>query len=184
MTLEQLQNSMERTIDTQVDMMLKNKPADRQYLNQDDIRRLGCDVEGIWLQHCGEVPAEIKASVLMANTVMAGDFASKTTLIKHMLSTVGAVGGIAAILGGVGTILGWGAGVMTAISTALFGLSLTGPLAAISLGAVATIIAGYFMFSNTPEEELSRKAIQVLREGIKRVLPDVWQTYESKWNNA
>ena len=73
MHLEQLQNTMERTIDTQVDMMLKNKPADRQFLNQDDIRRLGCDVEGIWLQHCGEVPAEIKASVLMANTVMAGD---------------------------------------------------------------------------------------------------------------
>ena len=184
MTLEQLQNTMERTIDTHVDMMLKNKPSDRQYLNQDDIRRLGCDVEGIWLQHCGEVPAEIKASVLMANTVMAGDFTSKVTLIKHMLSAVGAVGGITAILGGVGTILGWGAGVMTAISTALFGLSLTGPLAAISLGTVATIIAGYFMFSNMPEEELSRKAIQVLREGIKRVLPDVWQTYESKWNNA
>ena len=184
MNLEQIQNIMERTIDTQVDMMLKNKPADRQYLNQDDIRRLGCDVEGIWLKHCGEAPAEIKASVLMANTVMAGDFASKVTLIKHMLSAVGAVGGIAAILTGVGTILGWGAGVMTAITTAICGLSLTGPLAAISLGAVATLIAGYFMFSNMPEEELSRKAIQVLREGIKRVLPDVWQTYESKWNNA
>ena len=183
MNVEKIQNIMERAIDTQVAMMLKDKPADRQFLNQDDIRRLGCDVEGIWLQHCGEVPTAIKASVLMANTVMAGDFASKTTLIRHMLSTVGAVGGIAAILGGVGTILGWGTGVMTAISTAIFGRSLTGPLAFISLGAVATIIAGYFMFSNMPEEELSRKAIQVLREGIKRVLPDVWNNYAGKWSN-
>ncbi|MBQ5666523.1 MAG: hypothetical protein IIV41_11765, partial [Akkermansia sp.] len=63
------------------------------------------------------------------------------------------------------------------------GLSLTGPLAAISLGAVATLIAGYFMFSNMPEEELSRKSIQVLREGINRVLPDVWNNYAGKWSN-
>ena len=73
---------------------------------------------------------------------------------------------------------------MATIATAITGISLTGPLAIIGIGALASMIAGYLMFSNIPEETLSRKAVEVLKQGMRDALPHVWQTYESKWNNA
>ena len=184
MNTHEIQNQMELFLDAQISETLKNKPQNRQFLEFHDLQRLGTNIEGMWIEHCGETPAEIKSAILMSQAVLANDFGTKVTIIKHMLSSAGLVTGLGLILSGVGTILGWGAGIITTISTAITGLSLTGPLAIVALGAVASLIAGYLIFSNIPEEVLSRKAIQVLRQGINDALPQVWQTYESKWNNA
>ena len=184
MNTYEIQNQMTRFLDEQICDTLKHKPQNRQFLEYHDLERLGTNIEGLWIKHCGEVPTAIKSAILMSQAVLANNFGTKVTIIKHMLSSAGLVTGLGLILSGVGTILGWGAGIITTISTAITGLSLTGPLAIVALGAVASLIAGYLIFSNIPEEVLSRKAIQVLRQGINDALPQVWQTYESKWNNA
>lgn len=184
MNIHEIQNLTECKVDNWICETLKNKPSDRQYLELHDLQRLGSHIEWMWIRHCGEVPAGIKSAILMSQAVLANDFGTKVTLIKHMLSGAGLIAGLGIILSGVGTILGWGAGVIATIATAITGISLTGPLAIIGIGALASMIAGYLMFSNIPEETLSRKAVEVLKQGMRDALPHVWQTYESKWNNA
>ncbi len=184
MNIHEIQNLTECTVDNWICETLKNKPGDRQYLELHDLQRLGSHIEWMWIRHCGEAPAGIKSAILMSQAVLANDFGTKVTLIKHMLSGAGLIAGLGIILSGVGTILGWGAGVIATIATAITGISLTGPLAIIGIGALASMIAGYLMFSNIPEETLSRKAVEVLKQGMRDALPHVWQTYESKWNNA
>lgn len=184
MNINEIQNNMAVFIDTQIQGILQHKPENRQFLEYHDLQRLSTAVEGIWIKHCGETPAEIKSALIMSQAVMAGDLATKITLIKHLLSGAGLITGLGIILGGVGTILGWGAGIITTIITAINGVALAGPLALIALGAAASLIAGYMMFSNMPEEELSRKAVQILKQGVNDALPHVWKSYAAKWKNA
>ena len=184
MNTHEIQNQMELFLDAQISETLKNKPQNRQFLEYHDLERLGTNIEGLWIKHCGEVPTAIKSAILMSQAVLANDFGTKVTIIKHILSSAGLVAGLGLMLSGVGTILGWGSGIIGSITTAIAGLSLVRPLAIVGVGAVASMIAGYLIFSNIPEEVLSRKAVQVLRQGINDALPQVWQTYESKWNNA
>ncbi|MGN0829534.1 MAG: hypothetical protein ACI4PZ_07445 [Akkermansia sp.] len=183
MTLEKLENILSRTMSTKRSELLSLKKPGKQYLDAADMDVL-CDcMECIWLKHCDTVPPQIKGASNLAKAILAPDVAMKIRLIKDAICVLAGTGGIAVIISAVGAALGWGAGVISSIIAIFTGTSLLGPIALVALGAAATIVAGYFMFSDVTDEELSQRAFKALKDSTLKALPAIWKEYGSRWHD-
>ena len=173
MNIDEIKNMANLTIDQMVNGILQHKPVDKQYLNAQDIDYLGHQIEGFCVCNYGTVPRQVQSAILMGKAVIANDFGTKVSLAKQVIGIAGSAAGLYAILTGVATILGWGSGVVTSVVAFFCGVSMSGPLGIIAIGSAAMALAGYLMFTNIPEEVLSRKAVETIRESIINSLPEM-----------
>lgn len=183
MDITKAENLIMLDIDNKVTALLAQKPDDKKFLEFHDMELL-CDfAENIWATQCGCVPQQIKGVSAVAKAVLDPDWTRKVSLCKDALALLGGVGGVAAIIGAIGTALGLGAGVIATITAFFVGISWTGPLAVAALGAVAVALAGYLAFNDIPAQMMSERALRALKDGTKESLPEVWKEYGSKWKD-
>ena len=98
----------------------------------------------------------------------------KKKLIKQAASLASGTGGVTCIVLGIGAALGWGSGVLAAMTVFFAGTSVTIPVIAITGGLALSVIAGYFMFHDDAPT-LSNKAIKALSKGVEQGLSVYWE---------
>lgn len=177
MTLDQITVNMDMIIQNEISEILSTKPQDQQYLNYLDMRQVCSTVKRYCIDSIGEIPKEVEMACCLAEAVLAPD---KKQLIKQAVSLASGAGGVACILAGVGSALGWGTGVLAAITAFFVGTSVTIPLIAITGGLALSVVAGYFMFHNDAPT-LSNKAIKALSKGVEKALAAYWERRSIKF---
>ncbi|WPX40851.1 hypothetical protein QET93_001880 [Akkermansia sp. N21116] len=180
MTLDQITVNMDMIIQNEISEILSTKPQDQQYLNYLDMRQVCSTVKRYCIDSIGEIPQEVEMACCLAEAVLAPDKKDKKQLIKQAVSLASGAGGVACILAGVGSALGWGTGVLAAITAFFVGTSVTIPLIAITGGLVLSVVAGYFMFHNNAPT-LSNKAIKALSKGVEKALAAYWERRSIKF---
>ena len=179
-----VQALMKQYISVKAKEIMSAKPQGKQYMELQDMEQLTAYLEGMWASKCGEVPVEITAISNMACAALEPDKARTQERIKKALAAVSGVGGVTAIISAVATALGWGVSVWAAITAAVAGVSLAGPIGLAVVGSLAVCLAGYLMFSSDSKEEASEKALKIFREGIVDVITDsLWDKYKDRWQD-
>lgn len=179
MTLDQITVGMEQLINAKASEILSTKQPEQQYLNWRDMQEICLVVKSFCIKQFNEVPQGVEMSCYLAEAVLAPDKKAKIKLIKQIISLTSGTTGIAIILAGVGAALGWGAGIVTAVTAFFIGSSMLGPVAAIACGAMLAVIAGYFIFDNDAPT-LSNKSIDALRKGLRGALAEYWKDHSKK----
>ena len=96
----------------------------------------------------GKIPPEIKASCDLSLAILAPSTLEKVKYIKSAVGVAGGLAGIGSIIGALGMVMGWGAGVLFSIKAFFVGVSLTGPIALAIGGLTVAGIATYFALKN------------------------------------
>ena len=151
-------------VDHAIDLRMASK-VNGEFFSYEDAHDVCSRVRIFFTKAIGLVPPEIEGSCLICETLVAPTMIEKMALLKKSVAILGPCAGVAMIIGGVGLILGWGAGVIAAITAWFVGTSLTGPLALIFGGIGIATIATYFAFTDdrathgTKFRELMRKSL-------------------------
>ena len=90
-------------------------------------------VHMVFLEYINFVPKQIVAACDLSLAFIAPSMKEKKKLLKRVGTTMGGLGGLAAIITGIGIALGWGTGVVAAIIAWFTGVSLLGPIAWIAV---------------------------------------------------
>ena len=136
-------------------------------------------VDMIFINFLGFVPKQIQSTGSLALTFIAPSLKEKKKMIKNVFSTMSGIGGLAAIVNGIGIALGWGAGTVATVGAWFTGTSMSGPIGWISAGASLTIIAGYFYFSSSDAKD-AEKFETVLIGGLEKAIDEIWGEYGEK----
>lgn len=130
----------------------------------------------------GEIPPQFKAACDLSLAIVAPSTLEKKKYIKSAVGVAGGVTGIGMILGALGTVLGWGAGVIAAIQAFFVGVSLTGPIALIVGGLSIAGIATYFAFSKRDNATLAQKFKEALIKQTEKAVEATWSKYKYKFD--
>ena len=135
----------------------------------------------------GEIPPQFKAACDLSLAIIAPSALEKKKYIKSAVGVAGGVTGIGMILGALGAVLGWGAGVIAAVQAFFVGVSLTGPIALIIGGLSIAGIATYFAFSKTDNATLAQKFKEALIKQTEKAIETNWDissktSINSLWN--
>lgn len=133
-------------------------------------------VRNVFIGYIGFTPKEIDGACDMALIFIAPSMKEKKLLIKKIVAGVGSTAALAAIITGVGLALGWGTGIVAAVIAYFTGISLLGPVAWISAGAIIAVLAGYFYFSSTDESE-AEQFEKALTGGVEKAIDEIWNQY-------
>jgi hypothetical protein len=170
-------------IDQLLAEIMKAKPASGnpqgQALSYFDIQAITAKLKGLYRGPLGSVPAQIETACGLAEVLLAPSKTEKEKIIKNVASISGGAAGLAMIIGGIGTALGWGAGIITAVGTFFAGASVAGPVGWIAGGVAVAAIAGYFALKKD-DPQLSEKAINALKQGMREAIPSVWAEHQEK----
>ena len=126
----------------------------------------------------GTIPPQFKAACDLSLAIIAPSTVEKMKYIKSAVGVAGGVTGIGMILGALGTVMGWGAGVLGAIKAFFVGVSLTGPIALIIGGLSIAGIATYFAFSKTDNATLAQKFKEALIKQTDKAIEATWNEYK------
>ena len=174
MTLDQITVNMDIIIRDEISEILSTKPEDQRYLNYLDMRQVCSTIKRYCCDSIGEIPQEVEMACCFAEAVLAPDKKEKKKLIKQAASLASGTGGVTCIVLGIGAALGWGSGVLAAMTVFFAGTSVTIPVIAITGGLALSVIAGYFMFHDDAPT-LSNKAIKALSKGVEQGLSVYWE---------
>jgi hypothetical protein len=180
-TMEQFINMNMSVIDNTASEIMRGKSGE-QTLTKDDMIVITERLKNIYRSVINGVPQEIELACGFAEAILAPSAIERIKRIKTLKNILGIAGGsagIGMIITGVGGILGWGAGVVASITAFFVGTSIAGPVGWIAGGVGVAAIAGYFALKRN-DPELSRKAIDLLKIGVKNPMPSIWVEYETK----
>lgn len=169
-------------IDTAYAAIVTKKDDKHQYINYQELQSICHTIKNYFISHVGEPVKEVDGACELALAILAPDAVTRANHVKDAYSFIGGLAGVGAIITGIGLALGWGAGVIAAVTAFFVGSSVTGPLALVLVGLAAVGVAAYFAYSNDTEIELSNKAMKVLKEGIKGAMPAIWKKYGDKFS--
>ena len=133
-------------------------------------------VNMVFLDYIKLVPKEIVVACDLSLTVIAPSVKERKLLIKKVTTTIGGLGGLGAIITGIGMALGWGAGTVAAVTAWFTGVSLFGPVAWIVSGTAIAAIAGYFYFSSD-DASMSANFERALVKGLDKAIDEIWGEY-------
>ena len=133
-------------------------------------------VNMVFLDYIEFVPKEIVVACALYLAVIAPSARERKMLIKKVTTTIGGLGGLGAIVTGIGMALGWGAGTIAAVTAWFTGVSILGPVAWIASGAAITAIAGYFYFSSDDASK-AEKFERSLVKGLDKSIDEIWEEH-------
>lgn len=136
-------------------------------------------VEMVFMKYTHTVPKQVKAACQLALATIAPSITEKKKLIKAVATSMSGIGGLAAIITGIGMALGWGTGVMTAVIAWFTGASMLGPIGWIFAGASLTVCAGYFYFSSDDAKDAERFE-NALIGGLEKAIDEIWNNHGSE----
>lgn len=181
---EEFTSKLVSTINAKFAEIMAAKPADAKFLNYVDALAISQSVRNVFINtNINPVPNSIEATLNMCEAVMSPTLAEKKKKIKKTVELLSGVGGIAMIIGGIGTALGWGASVVATITAFLAGTSMAGPIGWVAAGVSLAVIAGYFAFSGSDPLKNTEKYMNALREGLKKAMPEVWKEFGDELSN-
>lgn len=137
-------------------------------------------VNDFFFEKLGIVPKQIKVACDLSLVFLAPSAKEKEILLKDILLMAGGIGGVAAILGGIGMAAGWGAGVIQTIITWFTGTSMSGPFGWIIGGVTLVTIVGYFYFKKGDGATEAEKFEEVLIGGLDKAIDEIWAEHGIK----
>lgn len=165
-------------VDQAINLRMACKKAE-EFFSYEDAHDVCSRVRLFFTNALGFVPPEIEGSCLLGETLVAPTMIEKMDLLKKAVSVLGPLAGIGMIIGGVGMILGWGTGVIAAITAYFTGISLTGPLALIFGGIGIATITTYFAFKDD-KSTYGANFREVMRKTLTDSIHLIWDKYSSK----
>lgn len=169
-------------VDSAIDSRMSTK-SNGDFFMYEDAHDVCSRIRMFFTKAIDFVPPEIEGSCLIGETLVASTMLEKVELLKKAVAVLGPVTGIGMIIGGVGMVLGWGTGVIAAISAFFCGVSLTGPLALIVGGIGVATIATYFAFKDD-KSTYGAKFREVMRKSMTDSIHLIWDKYGSKLASA
>ena len=169
-------------VDHAIDLRMVNKPKG-EFFSYEDAHDVCSRVRLFFTNALGFVPPEIEGSCLIGETLVAPTMLEKIGLLKNAIAVLGPVAGVTMIIAGVGMILGWGAGVVAAITAFFAGTSLTGPLALIFGGIGIATIATYFALKDDKATH-GIKFREIMRRSLTDSIHLIWDKYASALSAA
>ena len=181
---EEFTSKLMSTINAKFAEIMAEKPADAKFLNYLDALAISQSVRNVFINtKINYVPNLIEATLNMCEAVMSPTKAEKIEKIKKAVGVLGGTTGIAMIIGGIATALGWGVGIVAAITAFFTGTIILGPIGWITGGVGLAVIAGYFAFSGSDPIKNTESYLNAMREGLKKAMPEVWKEFGDELSN-
>ncbi|MDX9914217.1 MAG: hypothetical protein RBS77_06580 [Candidatus Moranbacteria bacterium] len=162
------------TIDVKFGEIMALKKEGDKTMNYVDSETISASIRAIFRKKLLIVPAQIEATLELSKAILAPSNTERIRLIKKVVGLGGGLGGLAMVIGGIGVALGWGAGVIAAVTAFFTGAAVAGPIGWVVGGVGIAAIAGYFAFSSD-EAKNTEKYLDALKNGIKKAMPYVWK---------
>ncbi len=137
------------------------------------------NVRIVFKERTGVIPAEVEKACLLSEAIVAPSQINKIRLLKTAGAIGGSVAGIVTIIAQIGIILGWGKGVIAAVTAFFIGTSFTAQYIATGIAAAVTGLAIYFMVSGN-DAERSEKFLKALKGSCCAAVDSMWDEYGSK----
>lgn len=181
---EEFTSKLVSTINAKFAEIMAAKPADAKFLNYLDALAISQSVRNVFMNtKLNYVPNLIEATLNICETVMSPTKAEKIEKIKKAGGLLGGTTGIAMIIAGIATALGWGASVIAAVTAFFVGVSLVPVIGWIAGGVSVAAIAGYFAFSGSDPIKNTESYLNAMREGLKKAMPEVWKEFGDELSN-
>ncbi len=178
MTKDEFKGKLESTIDAKFAEIMSSKSEAGKYLTYIDAVTMTAAVRNIFRNKLSVTPPQVEAACKLSEAVLAPSAKERENLIKAAFGFGGGVAGIAMIIGGLGAALGWGAGVVAAVTAFFIGSSIAGPVAWISGGVAIAAIAGYYALIGIPGTD-TEKFLSVLKNTTGQAVDAIWLQYEA-----
>lgn len=159
-------------VDHAIDMRMACKQQG-EFFAYEDAHDVCSRVRMFFTKALGFVPPEIEGSCLIGETLVAPGMLERIALLKKAVRVLGPLAGTSMIIAGIGIILGWGSGIIAAITAWFVGVSLTGPLALIFGGIGVATIATYFALSDDKATYAGRFR-DVMRKSLSDSVHLIW----------
>lgn len=179
MKQEQLLNSLMNIIDKTIAELLSPRSSDKQSINYHDAGMVSGKIRNIFSNILDKIPPQIETVCNLSEAILAPSAKEKKNKIKAVMAIAGTTGGMAMIIGGIGTALGWGAGVVAAVVAFFVGAPMAGPVGWITAGVALSAISGYLALSGDDATN-SERYIKVLKNGLQEAMPSIWSEYEEQ----
>lgn len=156
---------------------LRHKSGAVQYLEYGEFETLCARLLAQWCQVMQEdtAPKELELACCYAKAALAPDYRTRVRLLKKACGLASGLAGVASVLGAVGLALGWGASVTTIVINFFLGMNFIPVIGWGLAGAGLLVVAGYFALKSDNPYEVSLKAEQALRKGVKSAVEQIWQ---------
>lgn len=169
--------ALESTINVKFAEIMKGKPDTDRFLTYIDGQILTGSVRNVFKSALGVTPAQIEAACGLSEAILAPSSDERERLIKTAVGVGGGATGIAMIIAGVGSALGWGAGVIASVSAFFVGTSMAGPIGWGVAGVALAGTAAYFATTSNKHTDTER-FLNVLKSATSRALDAIWSQHE------
>ena len=173
MNKEKFTSHLESTVDAKVAEVLANKEDGKRHLGYMDAITISSAIRNVFRNKLSIVPSQIEASISLSEAVLAPSQAEREAKIKAVVGISGGAAGMGMIIGAIGAALGWGATLISTVTTFFVGSSLVGPIGLGIAGLAIAGIAAYFAFSSD-EEANSERYMKCLKHSLKKAIPHLW----------
>lgn len=179
MDKDQFKASLDSSIDAKFASIMSTKTSKDRYLNYVDALTLTTMVRNVFNNRLGKTPPEVEAACRLSEAVLAPTARERENHIKAAIAAGGGAAAIAMVLTGIGAILGWGAGIISAIAAFFTGTSILGPIGWIAGGLAIAGVAGYFALTGNPQKDTER-FLAVLKSSSGQALNAIWEEFSEQ----
>lgn len=167
------QAALRSTIDVTFADIMRGKTGPEKFVTYVDGQVLTASVRNIFVSALGIVPPQIEAACCLSEAILSPSFEEKQRLIKAAVGIGGGATGIAMIIAGAGSALGWGAGVVASVTAFFVGTALAGPIGWAVAGITVAGVAAYFATTNDKHIDTER-FLKVLKSSTSRAVVALW----------
>ena len=176
MNSEQKKQAFVSQIKSAISQKCTELTAAKKSITYNEGKGIVASVNGVFDSCLGFVPKQISTACDLALVFIAPSMKEKMELLKTIVGTVAGLGGLAAIVAGIGMAVGWGVGTIAAITAWFTGTSIAGPVGWIFAGITLATIAGYFYFSDS-EAANAERFENALKGGVESAIDEIWAEY-------
>ena len=138
------------------------------------------NVRTLFKERTGVIPAEVEKACLLSEAIIAPSRKAKIQLLKAAGGIGGSTTCIVAIISQIGIILGWGKGVIAAVTAFFVGTSFTAQY--ITIGIAAGVMVGlaiYFRGSGS-DAKRTEKFLKALKRSCCAAVDAIWDEHGTK----
>lgn len=170
--------ALDSTIDVKFAEVMNGKANGDKFLTFTDSQIFTASVRNVLKNALDAVPPQIEAACKLSEAILAPSATEREQLIKSAVGIGGGAAGIGMIIAGVGSALGWGAGVIASVSAFFVGTSLAGPAGWAIAGITLAGIAAYFATTSNHATDTER-FLNVLKSSTSRAVEAIWPEHEA-----
>lgn len=175
--------ALESTIDVKFAEIMRGKADSDRFLTYVDAQILSASVRNIFKNSLGVTPSQVEAACNLSDAVLAPSVAEKQRLIKAAVGAGGGAAGIAMVVAGVGSALGWGIGVIASVKAFFVGAAVAGPIGWAVAGVTLAGAAAFFATTNSKHKD-SDQYIKVLKNASAKAVHAIWPEHGETLSKA